>query len=118
MTRVIALVTCLALAGCSFVLVKPLRTTEAEPAQWPICTEHYFWQAVDGAVAVIALTGLVYFLRQDDEWAPVGAVFHGGLAAGFGASAINGLGKTGGCRDARAAYEAAAERESLQNKQR
>ena len=115
MIRAIALATCIALSGCSFVLVKPARTTEAEPTQWPICTEHYFWQAVDGSVALVALTGLVYFLRQDDEWAPVGAIFEGGLAAGFGASAIAGLGKTGRCRDARAAYEAAAEREMVKN---
>lgn len=116
MTRVVALLTCLALGGCSLVLVKPLRTTETVPTHWPLCTEHYFWQAADGAVMLLALTGLVYFLRSDDEYAPIGAVFQGGIAAGFGGSAIARLGRTARCREARAAYEAAAERESVESR--
>lgn len=97
------------LSGCSFALVKAPATSEPEPATWPRCTEHYFWQVVDGAVALLALYGVGYFVAQDDEWSSVGAIAQGGLAAGFGASAVLGLGKTSRCRSARRAYERAAE---------
>jgi len=53
--------------------------------------------------------GVAFFLNKDDEWAPVGAAFEGGLALGFGISLFTGLGKTSRCRQAREAYEKAAE---------
>lgn len=112
MIRAAALVTAIALAtssGCSFALVKAPATAEPEPTTWPKCTEHYFWQVVDGAVAALALSGAVYFAQSDDQFATVGLAFEGGLAVGFGISAITGLGKTKRCRTARQAYERAAE---------
>jgi hypothetical protein len=105
---VVALSLSLLLGGCSFVLVKK-PPVEQEPMTWPRCTEHYFWQIVDGTMAVLALTAAVSFADSNDELAEVGTVVEGGIAAGFGLSALLGLPKTSQCREARAAYEKAAE---------
>lgn len=109
MTRAIAI----ALSGCSFALVRapgwtPTRE-EPEPRTWPRCTEHYFWALADGAITALAMSGFVYFLDSDSEAREVGLIVEGGLAFGFGISALSGLGKTGRCREARRLYEKAAD---------
>lgn len=109
MTRALALTLAIATSGCSFAFVKKPPTTEVEPVRWPRCTDHRFWSLADAAITAVALGGLIYFSKQDDSTAALGAVVEGGIALGFGISAISGLGKVQRCKDQRAAYEKAAD---------
>jgi hypothetical protein len=108
MTRAIALVAALALSGCSLFLVHGPPTDEPEPQHWPSCTEHYFWEAVDASMFVLAAFGAYSAHNSDDELADLGVAFSSGIALGAGVSAITGLGRTQACREARVAYERAA----------
>jgi hypothetical protein len=108
--RIVALITMLCVSGCSFVLVKAPRSAEPEPTTWPKCTEHHFWAIADGAMAVVALIGMVTISREesDDGLRTIGMVIEGGVGAAFGISALTGIGKSSRCRQARDAYEKAA----------
>lgn len=107
MTRLVALATAVALAGCSIALTRP-GPSEPEPLTWPRCTEHHFWTIADGATAGLAAMGVGTLTQSDDEWAPLGEIFIGAIAVGAATSALIGLGRVQNCRRARAAYEKAA----------
>lgn len=117
--RGIALATALAVAGCSFVLVRdapppqPPLPSGIPPAP-PSCTDHYTVPIIDAAIATLALAGLIYFATSDDDMKEVGMAVEGGLAIGFGYSALRGRAKVKRCRAARAAGQGFDVRDGLQ----
>lgn len=102
------LVLLLVLSGCGVTLTRKAPPAEPPPATWPRCTEHYFWQIVDGAVAVMGASGAIYFAQSSDDYKALGIMVEGGIALGFGISALASLARPAECRAARAAYENAA----------
>ena len=95
--RAIALATALAVSGCSFVFVDGGRKpNHHEPP--PSCTRHYAVPIVDAAIAALALGGVIYFATSDNETKELGMVVEGGIAAGFGISALLGRAKVKRCR--------------------
>ena len=98
--RVVALATALAVSGCSFVLVRgaPPPRPRGDP---PVCTDTYVVPIIDAAITTIALAGVVYFATSDNDMKEVGMLVEGGLALGFGISALTGYRRVIHCRRAK-----------------
>jgi hypothetical protein len=106
--RAVALI--VALSGCSWVLTKKPPPASPPPAFYPECMESYVPQAIDGAIAVLATVGAIYFSQSGDSTdKSVGVLIEGGIAVGFGLSALTTIKRPAGCRDARNAWRAKPE---------
>jgi hypothetical protein len=104
--RVVAVSTALAVSGCSFVFVRDAPPPQAPlpsgiPPSPPSCTDHYVVPIIDAAITAIALAGVIYFATSDDDMKEVGMVVEGGIALGFGYSALRGRAKVKRCRAVR-----------------
>jgi hypothetical protein len=111
MKRTIALAALVAVlsSGCSFVFVRGDVPPEKEPERWPVCTETRVWPTVDLAYALLSGAGTVVLAGDDDDLARVGLIVTVPALIGFGISTFYGWGKTERCRNAREAYERAAD---------
>ncbi|MDX2090526.1 MAG: hypothetical protein SFX73_21890 [Kofleriaceae bacterium] len=94
MFRSVALVL---LSGCSLVFVDGPPSQPPPPPAIAQCDTSRIPPAIDTVIAVLAATGAIYFAQSDDDMAGVGVVVEGGLALGFGLSALTGYRRTGRC---------------------
>lgn len=87
------------LSGCSVAFIdKPPAHPPPQPAI-AHCDTTRIPPVIDTAIAVLATTGAIYFAQSDDDMAGVGVVVEGGLALGFGISAITGWRRTSRCAE-------------------
>jgi hypothetical protein len=101
-----AAVLILALSGCSFVVTSAPPPVSPPPTSYPNCTESLLPEIVDGAIAIFATAGAIYFFETRDEMA--GVLVESGIAIGFGASALTTIARPWRCGAARAAFWAHA----------
>jgi hypothetical protein len=98
--RVMALATAIALSGCSFVFVRGPKDMSYRGVPPPSCTHSFAVPIVDAAITALALGGVIYFASSDDKNKELGMLVEGGIAAGFGTSALLGRGKVKRCHRA------------------
>lgn len=68
---------------------------------FPVCVKHYGHQWLDGAIAMLATTGAIYFATKDET---LGVLTESGIALGFGISALATIGRPVGCKRAQDAF--------------
>jgi hypothetical protein len=99
-TRAVALTAALAMSACSFVFVRGPLAISYEGVPPPDCTESYAVPVIDTAITAIALAGVIYFATSVNENKELGMIVEGGIAAGFGISALRGRTKVKRCHRA------------------
>lgn len=100
-----AAVLIVALSGCSFVFTSAPPPVSPPPTTYPNCTESLLPEIIDGAVAILATTGAIYFETKDEM---AGVLVESGIAIGFGASALTTIARPWRCGAARASFWANA----------